>query len=124
MNNFMGETKCMFYIIVKFEDGNEQPAHQVWKTSVRFLLQEPVSYEEALIKQHPDIEKLMEKLARDLVICGIEDNSDELKTIFSEKINAAVTAQASLVNKATWRNVGYYNQGEANQKANQKANQC
>ena len=65
----------------------------------------------------------MEKLARDLVICGIDDNSDELKAIFSEMINAAVSAQASLGNKATWRNVEYYNQEEANQKANLKSNQ-
>ena len=70
-------TKQKYYVIVE----PDPPAHIyekgtcVLKTSVKILSAEtlPRTWEEALLYQHPDIDRLMDKLAANLAMCRIPE---------------------------------------------------
>ncbi len=99
-------TKCMTFAAVDM--GNDRAL----KTSVRkdsigsSIPNIPRSYSEAAIQPHPDIESLMDKLCKELTECNVEDSQD-ISTIFSEKLVLAYQEQKELGHKAVYRNVDY-----------------
>jgi hypothetical protein len=81
---------------------------RVRRTSVKLASEEvePTSYEEACLRQHPDIEAAMDKLARDLAKCSV-GNSQEISRLVQKKLAGAIVAQRMQGNKASWRHVDY-----------------
>jgi transcription antitermination factor NusG len=108
MNKAKKPTKCYYFVIVVDDDGTER-ATRVLKGSARIIAQEPTptSYEEAVIQQHPDIERAIDKLCELLVECGINKHSDKLARILETKIEEAKATQDSLSYRAKWRHVEY-----------------
>jgi hypothetical protein len=98
-------TTFCFYVIVQNFKGNGDKPTRVGRASVRLLSEEkdPVSLEEAVLQQHPDIEATMNKLVALFVQCGIQGDSTEVPRIVSQKLLAAGVAQAMKGSKATWR---------------------
>ena len=99
-------TPKMCYVIVKEDDGT-QTATRVMKesvVSVKALLTVPSTLEEACLQQHPDIERMMDKLAEKLAMCSVTP-SDRLAVIFMEKLQKANAKQSKKGNKALWHKV-------------------
>jgi hypothetical protein len=96
-------TSLCYYVIVHKYKGNGDKATRVGKASVRLLSEEtnPVSLEEAVLQQHPDIEATMNKLVALFAQCGIQGESTEVPRILSQKLVVASVAQAMKGSKAT-----------------------
>jgi hypothetical protein len=96
-----------WYVIIAEKDDKERIT-RVRRTSVKLASEEvePTSYEEACLRQHPDIEAAMDKLARDLAKCSV-GNSQEISRLVQKKLAGAIVAQRMQGNKASWRHVDY-----------------
>jgi hypothetical protein len=109
-NAAKNHTPCMFYVIVAL-DGGEEKATKVNKKSARLLStteEEPSSFAEACLRQNPDIDASIDKLAQLLAQCGITVASEaEMGRILSERVAQACIAQNMKGNKATWRHVNW-----------------
>ena len=92
LNTAKEPTKNKYYVIVEpdLPARNYEKATCVLKTSVKILSAEtlPRSWEETLLDQHPDIDRLMDKLAANLALCRIDPNSsgNEISRLFVNKI--------------------------------------
>jgi hypothetical protein len=88
-------TPCMYQVIVDLGNGKEKVT-KVMKESVRIVSEEagPTCFEEAVLQQHPDIDKAMDKLAQELAKCGVHAQSNEISRILSQKILNAFVAQS------------------------------
>lgn len=95
-----------YYVIVTLEDGNEKST-LVRRTSVVDGInnEQETVYERAVLKQHPDIEAVMEKLAKMLAECDVSDTSGEIQKIMTPKLTSARATQQMHGHKANWRNV-------------------
>jgi hypothetical protein len=98
-------TTSMYYVIVTMGENGEEKNTRVRKASVIAVADErvPVSYEEAVLQQHSDIDVAMNKLVASLAECGIQGGSTEITRILSAKLIAACVAQQMRGSKATWR---------------------
>jgi hypothetical protein len=63
LNAAKRHTKLKYYVIVDLDD--EEKATLVWKTSVKLSSEEvaPTSFEEACLRQHPDIDAAFDQIA-------------------------------------------------------------
>jgi hypothetical protein len=62
---------------------------------------------EAIMQQYPNIEQMMEKLARQLARCEINPRSTAIQQIFAAKLQEATAPQILLDHKAIWKRVRY-----------------
>ena len=104
------KTKKMIYVIIDLGDGVLKTS-MVKKSSVATPHESPDSYEEAALQQHPDIDLLMSKLARELARCHIGSDSNKMKKLFAAKLVHAESEQFHLGNRATWRDVQFGDDG-------------
>ena len=105
MNSAKPETPMCYYVYVKLESSEKET--RVRKESVRKEAA-PIaqSYEEAVLVQHTDIDRMVDKLVRKLAKCDL--NSDqEMGRIFLRKLCGASVRQATLGPKALWRQVSF-----------------
>jgi glycerol-3-phosphate cytidylyltransferase-like family protein len=111
LNTDKKHTKHKYHVIVEpdLPERNYEKSTSVMKTSVRLETAEtlPKTYEEALLHQHPDTDRLMDKLASELVKCHISghESATELCRIFVAKLEVAHEKQQALGHKALWRDV-------------------
>jgi hypothetical protein len=104
LNQDKAVTKCKIHVIVdKGDQGGIRTC--VDKTSVGPPHREPQSFEEALLQQHPETERTMNKLVRLLARCNIVSSTENISLIFNTKLNEACVAQEALGSKATWSHV-------------------
>ena len=101
----------MIYVVVQ---KSSKVSYTKWtrlpKTSVKLVseLEEPSSYEEAILDQHPDIDEALDKVMAELAKCKISTimgDSDEITRILLEKLELAQAHQRAKGNKAMWRDV-------------------
>ena len=94
----------MYNVIIQISPV-EDKVTRVMKTSVRFLVNDtiPVSMEEAVLKQHRDVDVAMDRLAALLAQCMVRPASNEIHRIFENKIDEAWSSQTMKGEKATWR---------------------
>jgi hypothetical protein len=100
--------KSQFWpVIVSLDDGEEKRTRTI-KSSVRYRVdKEPATYEEAIMQQHPDIEKKMIELAAMFAQCDVQDLKEAAR-IFREELTQAQAYQVALPrDKARWRTVEY-----------------
>ena len=102
--------KMIGVIVEGKRPGDELKVTKVKQSSVRDVSarKNAESYEEALLEQHPDIEALMEKLARELARCEITgkgESANEILSLVKKKIQKAYNNQSLLGQKARWRKV-------------------
>lgn len=100
------ETKSFYQNVIVADDGNGEKFTRVKKSSFRSHFQDPISYEEAALQQHFDMEQTMIKLAQMFVECGIKDNS-EATELFAAELNTAAILQLQQGSKARWRDVTF-----------------
>jgi len=74
-----------------------------------WLDQDPTSYAEAILKQHTDIDAMMNSLSAKLAQCHIQQDKDQedLCLIFAEKLALAVHTQVLRGSKARFRYVRF-----------------
>ena len=90
-DNEKEDTKCFYYVIihqaVKKNGKLYDKATKVRKENVRALEDElsPSSYLEAVLQQHPKIEKLMAKLCKELAMCGMDNADPNIGLFFMSK---------------------------------------
>ena len=100
--------KSQFWpVIVSLDDGEEKHT-RVIKSSVRTRVdKEPATYKEAIMQQHPDIEKKMIELAAMFAQCDVQDLKEAAR-IFREELKQAQEYQMALGrDKSRWRAVEY-----------------
>jgi hypothetical protein len=104
-------TKCKYYVIVEANppDRVHEKETFVLKTSVKFInvQNEPTTWEEALLNQHPDIDRQMDKLAADLVMCRFDyqQSGEEISRILVEKIADEQNKVQALGSNAKYKDV-------------------
>lgn len=101
-------TPKMFYVIVNEDDGTKT-ATRVMKESVvdaKRALVEPSTFEDACLQQHPEIDRMMDKLAERLAMCSVVP-TDHLGTVFLKKLHKANTKQFNKGKKALWYKVDF-----------------
>ncbi len=108
LNNDKGDTTYFVYVIVDLGNGKTKET-RVSKENVASPHTAPASYEEAVLQQIPEIEALMDKLARELAKCHVEvkDSSAPILEIMGLKIRDAMAKQVRKGSKATWRMVKF-----------------
>jgi hypothetical protein len=101
LNAAKRHTKLKYYVIVDLDD--EEKATLVWKTSVKLSSEEvaPTSFEEACLRQHPDIDAAFDQITKLLAACGVGRDSDEIPRIMSKKLLEACVARDVKGNKAS-----------------------
>lgn len=102
-----GSTERQVYVCVDM--GNKEFWTRVSKESIAPPYEQPSTFEEAALQQHPEIERMMDKLVRDLARCGINGGSAEIAKIFDRKLHLANAKQAEKGSKATYWHVEYPN---------------
>lgn len=97
----------MIYVIVQEEDGDTTTT-RVMRDSIAIagVTKKPSSYEEACLQQHPDIDKMMDKLVEKLAMCQVEAPKN-IAFIFLEKMKKANLKQLSKGKKALWYQVDF-----------------
>jgi hypothetical protein len=95
--------KMMYNVIVDREDG--AIITKVKKESVKVIANDtiPVTAEEAVLNQHPDVEEAMDKLVAKLARCWIRPESTDIHRIFQNKLAEAWSAQTAKGGNALWR---------------------
>ena len=94
------------YVIVKKTSDNEEKCTRVKKSSVRKIPGAPSSYEEAMLLQHPDIQRQLCQLATMLASCDINDDT-EIVRLLKVELRTAQSYQAELGHRARWRQIDY-----------------
>ena len=92
------------YVIVNLDD-KEKPT-RVLKSSIRKPFQEPETYEEAAVQQHPEMELAMIRLAEMFAECGVQQAGETVK-LFVKELERAHHHQLQLGSKARYRNVNF-----------------
>ena len=97
------------YVLVDIGDGRVKETF-VRETAVGKGRSEPLSYAEALIQQHTDIDATMNKLRKQLAACSIRHRGGEkaegdIVTIFATKLSHYIDAQALKGSRARYRDV-------------------
>ena len=77
------------------------------KSVTAFARPQPASYAQAALQQHPKIEQLMVKLCRDLAMCEVGHEDDNIHTIFAAHLKKAVAEQHEKGSDALWKQVTY-----------------
>jgi hypothetical protein len=95
-------TPKMYYVIVDLGNGTLKST-KVMKTSVGRQHEPPTLYAMAAIQQHPDIEKQITKLCRDLAECSIGHDARGLTRILDEKMNETIETQDQMGSGARYR---------------------
>jgi hypothetical protein len=85
----------MIWVVVNDEDYDEEVHTQVWRTSIRESHKEPVTWAEAAVQQHPEIEAAVIEMARLFASCSIADEKSVMKLI-GEEIRRAQTENGTL----------------------------
>jgi hypothetical protein len=85
----------MIWVVVNDEDYDEEVHTQVWRTSIRERHKVPVTWAEAAVQQHPEIEAAVIEVARLFASCSIADENSVMKLI-GEEILRAQTEKESL----------------------------
>lgn len=115
-------TAARVHVIVDL--GDEKKHTFVAPESVKSItvLEDPSSFEEAMINQHPDMDQLLTKLARLMVSCRCgEQSAAVVGDLLREKIKYQRTKQAMLGNKAKWRDVYFPSAEERAERAAARA---
>jgi hypothetical protein len=99
-------TPKMYYVIVDLGDGTLKST-KVMKTSVGNRHEPPTSYAMAAIQQHPDIEKQITKLCRDLAECSIGRDAQGLFRILEKNLSEATETQDQMGSGARYRRVDF-----------------
>ena len=99
-------TSKMCYVIVQEDDGMVTSTRVMQESvvSAKALLKVPASLEEACLQQHPDINRMMDKLAEKLAMCSVTP-TELLANIFMDKVQKANAKQVNKGNKALWHKV-------------------
>jgi metal-responsive CopG/Arc/MetJ family transcriptional regulator len=108
------ETALSIAVIVNgYRDKNGSTSNKtttVRKESVRSKAQTaPRSRAEAIMQQHPEIEKTLQKFARQLATCELNPRSTSIQQIFVTALQDATARQIAKGNKANWKRVVYNN---------------
>ena len=112
--NLSGDTtKCYYPVIVtnyKKSDGTVyDKVTKVAKDSVRASSEfsVPKSRAEAILNQHPKIEKQMNDLCRMLAQCELNPSLKSIQKLFAKKLRAAAEKQQAKGSSALYRKVAY-----------------
>jgi hypothetical protein len=78
---------------------------------VDLLISEPTTYAQAIVQQHPEVEKLFKALAKQLgkFDIGLGNRAKGVHEILDEYINKAVESQLLLGHRAEYKRVSYRN---------------
>jgi hypothetical protein len=104
------KTRCYTHVIINKPDGS---AFKEYHTKVRHEslrtgnVPTPTTFEEAILQQHPDIEQMIDKLAKELARCHLAHTSQPMLAIINLKLSKHINAQSSKGNTASWRDVTY-----------------
>ena len=108
INNSKDSTEFYMYVLVDLGEG-EIKATRVLKENIgvgRSKKGSPDTFQEAIFEQHPDIEKVMKLLARELARCDLSViDAQETTEVFGGMLLNAVFKQSLLGNKACFRKV-------------------
>ena len=112
VNKTKGKTTKEIYVIVAEDEkmGLLTKATRVRQSSVEPINnEEPRSYEEAVLQQHPDVDEAMSKLALLMVQCRItpEYSTDEIHCLMKEKLEKAWIDYGKLGHKAKFRSTSW-----------------
>lgn len=94
------------YVILQTKDGKEKGV-RVNKGNVEARRGDPTSLVDAVLQQHSDISRDMNKLCKKLAKCRLTGNEDELYEVIYGKIDAAYNQQLAEGPKAVWYDVDY-----------------
>ena len=101
LNASKDETKEQVYVIVELPSGSEKDTRVNKENIAVGQEKEPMSYEEACLQQHPQVEKDLKKLVKQLAMCGIGPHP-QIAKIFMDALEKAVTAQQKKGGKAMY----------------------
>jgi hypothetical protein len=100
-------TAKKYYVIIDLGNGETKEA-LVNKDSVKELDTKPAaSYSEATLREHPDIEAMLDKVCRELAKCSIENDGTGIMEIIQRTLTQAVRKQELLGHKAVYRRVKF-----------------
>ena len=113
LDNARSPTDCYTPIIVEKGKGDKKKEVQTKVLHENYemyaAVPQPRNYEEAMLDQHPDIDKLMTKLARKIAQCersqGEGDGGNVLGLIFLARVKKVKVRQEKKGRKALWRRV-------------------
>ena len=94
---------------VKKKDGSVvDTATKVKKSSVAFTDPgPPQTFAEAILRQQPKIEQTMNKLCRQLAMCGLGGDDVAIHYIFTLKLRAAAQEQYDKGSDAVWKQIDF-----------------
>ena len=115
VDNDYDETEKMIYVIIKNARRSKKTgkwvdkATRVNKSNIRYKddLENPLSFLHAVLQQQPKLEKMMDKLCKELAMCQIPDDNTELLPLFKTKFETACLEQKLKGANATWRHIEY-----------------
>jgi hypothetical protein len=99
-------TKFCIHVIILLDDSTEYKTF-LNRKSVGKPLSPPESYEDAALQQHPKVMKLMEDLAKQLAMCGIRAESQNIHNIFEKKIVKYAKIQNDDNENVLWKKVDW-----------------
>jgi hypothetical protein len=85
----------MIWVVVNDEDYDEEVHAHVWRTSIREPHKVPVTWAEAAVQQHPEIEAAVIEMARLFASCSMADETSVMELI-GEEITRAQTETGNL----------------------------
>ena len=104
------DTKKRNYIIVNMGSGLEKHTW-VAPSSILKPIANPSNYAEAMLSQCPKIDKMVNKLVREIAKCTIWNdlvkNPEPLYMIVHQRLQEAIDEQVSKGSDATWRIINY-----------------
>jgi phosphoribosylformylglycinamidine (FGAM) synthase-like enzyme len=93
----------MIWVVVNDEDYDEEVHTQVWRSSIRGRHQPPVTWAEAAVQEHPEIEGAIIEMARLFASCLTPDEEsmmhevdESVMQLIAKEIRQAQTEQATL----------------------------
>jgi hypothetical protein len=113
MDKRFESTPLMYPVIVApcKKTKNKEKATKVYQENVgrQQDYQEPTNFVEAMLSQHEDIDRLLEKLCKEIAKCDIrmEKHSKHLNDSFFKRLLKAQGRQRSRGHKARWRYVNW-----------------
>ena len=99
-------TKCKTPVIIELSQGQYKSV-LINKENVEEAYEEPDTYEEAALQQHPDLDYKFDNLCKWLAECNIH-GEEAIIAIFKAKLERANLIQTSKGNKAKWRHVDFF----------------
>lgn len=114
-----GETSKMVYVLIEDYPGRPLRATRVMKTSVANMHSEATTRFQAMLQQIPDIETMINKLAKKIAKCKVEGDS-ELKDHLGAKVDEALARLRSTGN-TDWTEVQFGSDSPAEQEGRTRA---